>query len=272
MPELPASQTSANSLVEPSAKPPRTNDGADGLHCLSRIRCVLVATSHPGNIGAAARAMKNMGLSQLVLVQPKTFPSDEATARAAGATDLLDNARRCDSLAEALQGCSLSFGTTARPRRLSNAAVLPRDCASQSIAYLGRHAGDVALVFGRERSGLSNDELDLCQLPLNIPTNPDYSSLNLGAAVQLLSYEMRVAALANNPGAVTDERELATHDQLEGFYSALEQAMVAVDFLKPENPRLLLRRVRQLFNRAAMDSEEVNLLRGFLSKILGGRG
>lgn len=234
---------------------------------LSRIRCVLVETSHPGNIGAAARAMKNMGLSQLVLVKPKIFPHEDATARAAGAIDLLGSAVVCDSLAEALVGCSLSFGTTARPRRLSNVAVTPRNCAEQGVGYLNSHADtDIALVFGRERSGLTNDELDLCQQPLNIPTNPDYSSLNLGAAVQLLSYEMRVATMG---GVATQvERELAKHDELEGLFSALETAMVKVGFLKPDNPRLLMRRVRQLLNRASMDSEEVQLLRGFMAKII----
>lgn len=237
---------------------------------LKRLRCVLVETSHPGNIGAAARAMKNMGLSQLVLVKPKIFPDDEATARAAGATDVLENAVICDSLAEALQGCALSFGTTARPRRLSNVAVTPRDCAAKSLGYLRANEGaDVALVFGRERSGLTNEELDLCQQPLNIPTNPDYSSLNLGAAVQLLSYEMRVAAL-DGSGA-SEMRELAQHDELEGLFTALEQAMIKVGFLNPDNPRLLMRRVRLLLNRATPDAEEVRLLRGFAAKIMGSR-
>ncbi|ANQ85212.1 RNA methyltransferase [Azoarcus olearius] len=229
---------------------------------LDRVRIVLSRTSHPGNIGAAARAMKTMGLSQLWLVAPESFPDPVADARASGADDLLRNARVVGSLAEALAGTVLAAAVTARRRELA----LPRRDARAAAVELLRFAeqGDVALVFGNETSGLSNEDVLLCGMPVSIPANPAFSSLNLGAAVQLLCYEMRMAALQPQLDADPAPR-LATHDEVEGFLQHLEQAVTESGFHEPSNPRRLLPRLRRLFGRVRLEKEEVGILRGMLS-------
>jgi tRNA/rRNA methyltransferase len=229
---------------------------------LERIRVVLSRPSHPGNIGAAARAMKTMGLSRLWLVAPQRFPDPEADARASGAGDLLANAQVVDSLEAALAGTILSAALTARRRELALPRRLAREAALELIDHAGE--GEVALVFGNETSGLTNEEVGLCSMPVTIPTAPDFSSLNLGAAVQLLCYELRMAALA--PAAPQDPRpEFATHDELERLHAHLERAVTASGFHDPANPKRLLPRMRRLFNRVRLEKEEVAILRGMLT-------
>ena len=232
-------------------------------------RMVLVETSHPGNIGAAARAMKVMGLHRLYLVNPRQYPSAEATARASGADDVLAQATVCASLDEALTGCSLVVGASARLRRLSVPQWDPRECAEQltremSVNGLG---SEVAVVFGREHSGLTNDELGRCHRLVHIPSNPDYSSLNLAAAVQVMAYELRMAAIAGvaRPAADEQPEPLATADDMARFYRHLQQTLEQIGFLDPENPRIMMQRLRRLFNRARPSEVEMNILRGILT-------
>ena len=236
---------------------------------LNRIRIVLVATSHAGNIGACARAMKTMGLTRLVLVDPLHFPDAEATARAVGAEDILDNAQLCAGLDEALADCHLVIGTSARNRRIPWPLLMPDEAAQRAVQESAER--DVALVFGRERTGLTNDELDRCHLLVNIPTDPNFSSLNLAAAVQVLAYEVRRATLAGHlakPDAATLLGEpLATAADVQRFYDHLEQVLVETRFLDPANPRLLMRRLMRLFNRVQLTDNEVKILRGFLSAV-----
>jgi len=229
---------------------------------LDRIRVVLSRTSHPGNIGAAARAMKTMGLRQLWLVAPASFPDEIATARASGAVDLLESARVVGTLEEALADTVFSAALTARRRELSLPRLHAREAA---VEIVGRTAdGDVALVFGNETSGMTNEEVALCSLPVTIPTDPTFSSLNLGAAVQLLAYELRMAAL--NPAPPQDlQGEPATHADFEGFMTHLEHAVTASGFHDPKNPKRLLPRMRRMFNRVRLEREEVALLRGMLT-------
>ena len=271
-------------LIDPSAvlAPDGVNsDVADVdplASLLSRVRVVLTATSHPGNIGATARAMKNMGLTRLVLVTPKTFPSEEATARAAGAVDVLESAEVVETLDEALVGCRRVYGSSARPRRIGGEIVTPREAAGGCRQILEQWGdAEVAIVFGRERSGLTNDELDRCTSLLRIPTNPGYSSLNLAAAVQLLAYELRTellseagpvsTSLADKAGVREKGSEPISSDDFEGLIDALTQEMVAVEFLDPDNPRYLLRRIRKIFQRVELDRAELNIFRGFLSAV-----
>ena len=228
---------------------------------LSHIRIVLVETSHPGNIGATARAMKTMGLHELYLVNPQRFPAAEATARAAGADDVLSGATIVSSLAEALCGCALACATTARRRVLSVSPRTPRDCAADLIARASE--GTVAIVFGRESSGLSNTEVLQCQAAIEIPANAQYSSLNLASAVQLIAYELRVAWLA--PQSTAPQRKVATVSQLEGLYAHLQSALTTIGFLNEANPRKLMLRLRALFARADLDHSELQILRGILT-------
>lgn len=237
---------------------------------LNNIRIVLVGTTHPGNIGAAARAMKNMCLHQLYLVQPKAFPCAEATARASGADDLLYNAKVCNSLDEALDGCRLVVGASARLRRVEWPQFAPRECAAQLLNEARQ--GAVALVFGRESSGLSNAEMDRCQYLVHIPANENYSSLNLSMAVQVLAYELRMTSLEDSPIQVDKPgRIIATADEMEGFIQHLQQTMRDIHFSDPRQSTKLLRRLRRLFNRAEPDNDELNILRGILSAAQGGR-
>lgn len=229
------------------------------------IRIVLVGTTHPGNIGAVARAMKNMGLDDLALVNPKVFPHAKATARASGAVDVLKNATVVDSLAEAIKDCVFVAGASARPRSLTWPYMEPRDCAAKFIEL--REQGTVAAVFGPEKSGLSNADLDHCDTLLTIPTNPDFSSLNIAMSVQVFTYELRMAAEAGKPAHYEHDAPLATSGELEHFYEHLAQVMTDVDFLDPENPRHLMRRLRRMFIRAQVDKNEVNILRGMLAAI-----
>ncbi|MDH4570864.1 tRNA (cytosine(32)/uridine(32)-2'-O)-methyltransferase TrmJ [Pseudomonas sp. BN414] len=241
---------------------------------LQNIRVVLVNTSHPGNIGGAARAMKNMGLSKLVLVDPEDFPSPEAQARASGADDILAGAQVVATLEEALVGCSLVIGTSARDRRIPWPLLDPRECGKTSVeqAQLG---GEVALVFGREYAGLTNEELQRCQYHVHIPSNPEFSSLNLAAAVQVLVYEVRMAWLEQEglPSKVEKVETTAmlnaqpvTVDELERYYEHLESTLVEIGFLDPEKPRHLMSRLRRLYGRSAISKLEMNILRGILTE------
>ncbi|HEV2112280.1 MAG TPA: tRNA (cytosine(32)/uridine(32)-2'-O)-methyltransferase TrmJ [Gammaproteobacteria bacterium] len=228
------------------------------------IRIVLVETSHPGNIGAAARAMKTMCLEQLVLVNPAEFPHPDAAARASGALDLLQRARVAATLDEALMGCVLVAGTSARRRGIGPPELAPRECAAR-LATAARQQ-DVALVFGRERTGLTNEELGRCHLLVSIPANPDYASLNLASAVQVLGYELMLAQVAA-PAAAEAGTPLATAEEMERFYGHLEAAALETGFLDPANPKHLMRRLRRLFNRAQPDQNEINILRGLLAAL-----
>lgn len=231
---------------------------------LERIRVVLCQPSHPGNIGAVARAMKTMGLTRLYLVNPRRFPDPEATTRASGATDVLDNAVVCDSLEEALSGAVLAAALTSRRRDLSLPPVTPRLAAPQLLAEAQEN--DVAVVFGAETSGLTNAELDRCQLLLSIPANPEYASLNLGAAVQVVAYELRCAA-GETAVPATDAGTPAGLEEIEGFYTHLEAVVIASGFLDPAVPKRLMHRLRRLFARTRLEREEVNILRGILKSL-----
>lgn len=233
-----------------------------------RVRIVLVGTQHPGNLGSAARAMKTMGLTRLVLVAPEKEPNAESLALAAGADDVLDGCSLVPDLAGALAGCRLVLGCTARSRRVALPELTPREAAARLVADARQPGeGDIALVFGRERTGLTNEELHLCHAAVHIPANPDYSSLNLAAAVQVLAYEVRMALLdaTDAPGPAEPRDPPASHEQLEGFYAQLGETLDAIDFHKGRAPESALRKLRRIFNRAAMDEREVRLLRGVLA-------
>lgn len=243
-----------------------TETATSAMSILSEnIRIVLVNTSHPGNIGAAARAMKNMGLSRLVLVQPEEFPSGVAVGRAASALDILEQATVVDSLQEALADCRLVIGASARSRSIPWPMVDPRECGQRLIEE--HRLGQVALVFGREDSGLYNEELQLCHQHVQIPSNPDYSSLNLAAAVMVLCYEIFQAAREPVAEDSQWDQELATVAQVEHFYEHLERVLVRIDFHDPDNPRQLMQRLRRLFGRVRLDVMEMNILRGILTEI-----
>jgi len=236
---------------------------------LDKVRIVLSHTSHPGNIGAAARAMKTMGLSRLALVNPKSFPHNEAIARAAGAENILVEAAVCSTLDEALAGCVFAVAVSARHRSLGPEPLSAREAAPEILQLA--EAGDVALIFGNETSGLSNDEVQRCQRTVFIPANPDYSSLNLGSAVQLLCYELRIAAFDGRPPVVTKAIPFtsppATNDDVERFYTHLERVMVSTEFLDPKQPKRLLPKLRRLFGRAELERDEINILRGILDAV-----
>ncbi|TXH05299.1 MAG: RNA methyltransferase [Nevskiaceae bacterium] len=241
----------------------------DATDPLSAIRIVLVSTSHPGNIGSTARAMLNMGLTDLVLVRPDKYPHSQATAMASGAVSVLERARVVETLEEAVSDCGWVVGTSARPRHLGDEPLRPWDAAAQ-LAARARYA-PVALVFGCERTGLTNDELQRCNAVTMIPANPGYSSLNLSQAVQVMTYELRKAALPEVP-PVSSKHEHPWYappsaEEMERFYAHLEQALRGTGFLDPANPRVLMRRLRTLFNRAQPDRNELNILRGILTSI-----
>ncbi len=232
---------------------------------LANVRIVLIDTTHPGNIGGVARAMKNMCLQQLCLVQPHEFPSEVATARASGAQDILARARVYDSLDEALADCTLVIGTTARRRALDWPQLTPRECAEQSVREAVHTP--VALLFGRERSGLTNAQLERCHRMVTIPSNPDYSSLNLGAAVQVLAYELLMAARSEPAAMSVAAARPAAADDMRRFYAHLEEVLVALGFMDPANPRKLMQKLVRLFNRAVPTAEETNILRGILTAV-----
>lgn len=233
---------------------------------VDHIRIVLVHPTHPGNVGAAARAMKNMSLQRLYLVAPRKFPSPEATDRAAGADDILQNAVICASLDEAIKDCHLVIGTTARQRRIEWPEVDPVGGAHRLVE--GARHGPVALVFGQERTGLHNHELDRCQFLLSIPADQAFSSLNLASAVQIMAYEIYRAVNSLSESAQEgDVCNQISSDDRQLFYQHLEQVLQQIGFLDPKNPRLLMRRLRRLFNRITMDHNEMNILRGILTAV-----
>ena len=235
---------------------------------LANVRIVLVRTSHPGNIGAAARAMKTMGLTRLVLVAPEKFPDPVAEARATGALDLLSSARVCENLEQALAGTQYAVALSARRRELSHPVRAARDAAAELVRL--SCYGEVALVFGAEEAGLSNADAGLCREFVTIPANPEYSSLNLGSAVQVMAYELRLAALeaeATTPPAAGNDRELAQFEDIENLIRHFEETMVATGFLDPQLPKRLMPRLRRLFARTGLEKEEVNILRGFLRSV-----
>ncbi|HEX5538345.1 MAG TPA: RNA methyltransferase [Methylophilaceae bacterium] len=231
---------------------------------LTKFRIVLCQTSHPGNIGAAARAMKTMGLSELYLVQPKNFPHAEARALAVGAAPMLEQAQVCATLQQALTGCAFAIGLSARKRQLSHQLLSVRAAAAEA-ANIASTGQTVALVFGNEMNGLSNEELDLCQMLAMIPTDADFSSLNLAAAVQVMCYELRQVVFGD---AQFDEANnavpLASNEDVERLYKHLEETLVQIGFLNAAEPGRLMQRLRRLYARARLEKEEVNILRGIL--------
>ena len=231
---------------------------------LDRIRIVLVRTSHPGNVGSAARAMLTMGLTRLVLVEPRRFPDPESVALASGATSVLDAATVVVSLDEALAGAALTIGFSARPREFAGQVLAVRDAARRAVAEAA--FTEVALVFGTEMSGLSNEELARCSVVATIPTSPDYASLNLAAAVQVATYELFVAAFGGDVWRAP-RFAAATHDEVEGLYAHAARTLTDLRFLDPRMPRRLLPRLRRLFARAGLEREEVNILRGVLARV-----
>lgn len=255
-------------------------------HFLDNIKIVLCHTSHPGNIGATARAMKTMGLKHLVLVKPKNFPSEEALVRSSGALDVLESAQVVETIEEALFDCRLIIGTSSRNRTLPWPLIEPREMGR--IIRTQTDARPVAIVFGRESTGLLNEELQLCHYHVNIPANPEYMSLNLASAVQLIAYEIRLASKVTDvlsdqepePAdgkfnqeelAVTDSdkssERLASFEEVDGLYNHLESTMSKTEFYNPEQPKLLPARIRRILAKAHLNKGEVNILRGFLSSI-----
>lgn len=233
---------------------------------LTNICIVLVETSHPGNIGATARAMKTMGLTDLRLVNPKYFPSVEATTRAAGADELLAQARVMSSLSEAVADCELVLGTTARQRAMAWPQLLPRAAAERVLGEASSQRA--AFVFGRESAGLTNEELQLCHYALTIPANPEYSSLNLAAAVQIVCYELYSATASMETERSEKGRQFVAAAQMDGFFEHCAAAMRETGFFDAGNPDVVMRRLRRLFNRTRLDENEYNILRGFFRQIL----
>lgn len=238
----------------------------DDVIVLTRIQIVLVETSHPGNIGAAARAMKTMGLSKLILVAPKKFPHEEATFRAAGADDILKNTLVVSDLKQALQHCEWVIGTSVRFRKLSRPIYTPKTAAEKIYHTLDTN---IAIVFGRERTGLTNEELSLCHDQIFIPTDPDFSSLNVAAAVQIICYELRMQMLLGKNIELKNYTQdpLATADDVAGFYEHLRKTLLDLHFLDVKQPKRLMERLQLLFNRAHLTVTELNILRGILKAV-----
>ena len=234
----------------------------------SDIRIVLVNPSHPGNVGAAARAMKNMGLNRLVLVNPQEYPDPRAIWRAAGAKDLVESAEVVETLDEAIADCQLVVGTSARERKIPWPLVDPKTCAER--VYAEPEGVKVALLFGREDSGLTNEELRRCNLHVNVPTSDAYRSLNLAMAVQILCYELRMCSLAEEgrfEGMSEWDEPIASSEDMERFYEHLSTVLEELAFYDPDNPRQLMTRLRRLFHRARLDQMEMNIMRGILSEV-----
>ena len=248
---------------------------------LSHVRIVMVNTTLPANIGSALRAMKTMGLSKLVLVAPKTYPHPDIDALAAGATDLIEQIELVETLADANKDCHLVFGTSARSRTIPWPLLDARPAAEKSISAVVNDQQDVAVVFGREDRGLTNEELAMANYHVTIPVNTDYGVLNVAQAIQVICYEMRMATLAVVESAedeaatmpVTDtesmqwDEPLVTHEQMEQFYPHIEKMLAEIEFLDPKNPRLLPLRLRRLFGRIQLDRMEYHLLRGIFSRV-----
>ncbi|WGW00995.1 tRNA (cytosine(32)/uridine(32)-2'-O)-methyltransferase TrmJ [Vibrio sp. YMD68] len=236
---------------------------------LDNVKIVLVGTSHSGNIGSAARAMKVMGLKHLVLVDPQCEVDDQALALAAGASDLVENATIVDNLSKAVEDCGLVVGSSARSRTLEWPMLEPRECGEKFAVEGLSHP--VALVFGRERTGLTNEELQTCHYHVCIPANPEYSSLNLAMAVQTLSYEVRVAHLALEQSKYTKSHDLQEeyprHKELEMFYEHLENVIIGTQFISKEQPGQVMNKLKRLFSRARPEVQEINILRGILTSI-----
>lgn len=228
-----------------------------------KIKIILVETSHPGNIGAVARAMKNMGLHKLVLVNPLCSVDDIAFARASGAQDILQKITIEDTLEDAIKNCNTVYAASARSRNINWPTFNPSECCSR-IVNEGKEA-ETAVVFGPEQSGLKNEHIDLCDALLYIPVNPKFSSLNLAMAVQIFCYQLRMNYIEGNLESTNKEESLATVSEMENFYNHLERLLIESEFLDPKNPRFLMRRIRKLFAKASVDNNEVNILRGILT-------
>ncbi len=234
---------------------------------LERVKVVLVGTTHSGNIGSAARAMKVMGLSQMVLVDPQCQVDAQAIALAAGASEIALNAQIYPTLEAAVADCGLVVGTSVRSRTLEWPMLEPRECGEKLISEANQHS--VAMVFGRERTGLTNDELQLCHYHVCVPANPEYSSLNLAMAVQLLSYEVRMAylALQQSSQSSTLQEEYPRHQELERFYAHLEQVIMQTEFISAQQPGQVMNKLRRMFTRARPEAQEINILRGILTSV-----
>ncbi len=239
---------------------------------LADIKIVMIQTSHTGNMGSAARAMKVMGLSNLTLVNPKSAPDEQALAMSSNANDILNNATIVETLSEAVADCQLVVGTSARQDRTLSWDILDaRNCSKLIVEKISQNKAKVAILFGRESSGLTNEELAVCQHLVHIPTNPAYSSLNIASAVQILSYECRLAALDNHNieesdyTETNDEDKLVNADDLEGYFEHLQEVMTDINFIDPKNPRFLIPRLRRLYSRSGISRSEMNILRGMLT-------
>lgn len=236
---------------------------------LQGIRMVMVNTTHPGNIGAAARAIKNMGLSRLYLVDPKEFPAEKAVWRAAGALDVLDKTVVVGTLEEAIADCGLVVGTSARGRRIPWPMLTPRECGARAVAEACQH--EVAIVFGREDRGLTNEELQKCNFHVTIPSNPEYGVLNVAAALQVICYEIRMAWIEATEGRAPhfDDWDVppANQEQMEHYFRHLEETLAQLNFLDPDNPRQTITRIRRLYNRLRLDEMELAILRGMLTAV-----
>ncbi|WP_162808814.1 tRNA (cytosine(32)/uridine(32)-2'-O)-methyltransferase TrmJ [Vibrio cholerae] len=234
---------------------------------LERVKVVLVGTTHSGNIGSAARAIKVMGLSQMVLVDPQCQVDAQAIALAAGASEIALNAQIYPTLEAAVADCGLVVGTSARSRTLEWPMLEPRECGEKLISEANQHS--VAMVFGRERTGLTNEELQLCHYHVCVPANPEYSSLNLAMAVQLLSYEVRMAylALQQSSQSSTLQEEYPRHQELERFYAHLEQVIMQTEFISAQQPGQVMNKLRRMFTRARPEAQEINILRGILTSV-----
>jgi len=240
---------------------------------LKNIRIVMVNTSHPGNIGAAARAMKNMGLEKLYLVEPKDYPSLEAISRSVGAVDVLDNAVVVKNLDEAISDCVWVAGTSARFRTVEWPILEPRECVQKALEYINE--GEIAVVFGNETNGLTNEQMERCNMLLHIPTNPDFSSLNIAAAVQVVCYEFRQALVQEKAKIKPPKRGKHRYDiianatQLDGMYGHIREALDELSFFGTKNPDVMMRRLKGLFSRAETTQREVSIIRGICAAIQG---
>jgi tRNA (cytidine32/uridine32-2'-O)-methyltransferase len=232
---------------------------------LKNIRIILVNTSHPGNIGSVARAMKTMGLKELYLVAPLQYPHNKAIEMASNAVDVLEGAAVVENLDQAISGCGLVVGASARSRTIPWPMLSPRELGEKALQESQHHK--VAILFGQEQSGLTNEELHRCNFHVHIPSNPEYSSLNLAAAVQVIAYELRVAALQASQEPQAWDYDYATAEAMQSFYEHLEKVLIDIQFLNPKAPRQLMTRLRRLFNRARPDVMELNILRGILGAI-----
>lgn len=232
-------------------------------HIFNHLRIVLCQTSHPGNIGSTARAMKTMGLSRLYLVRPKHFPDSEANALAVNAADLLETAVVTQTLEEAIADCQFVIGVSGKQRSLSQQVLTVREAAAEA-RNIATHQ-QVALVFGTEMSGLSNEEADRCHMLATIPANPEYTSLNLAQAVQIMCYELRMAITTGELHYQEKPAELATQDDLERFYVHMQEVLEQIGYINPRAPKKLFERLRRLYGRTRLEKEEVNLLRGILT-------